>query len=321
MVAQVLLAGLALSVAALLATGVLQVWHLVVVAMLNGAVWSVNLPGRQAFISELVGEERLVNAMSLNSAAFNLTSIGGPLLAGFLLEGIGPAGVYFLITACYGYVVFTLTHVPKSRVTGTGERASVLQDMVEGYQFIRKDPAIVSVLLLGLIPTLFGWPYMTFLPVFAKDVLSMDASGLGVLTAASGFGALLGTMVLAFLGNFPRKALTMVGVTFAFGVMLIAFANSTNVVVSLVAIAVMGVFSVGTWTLSAALLQILTPMEYRGRIMGLVTMSWGLMPLGTLPLSLLADAVSAPFALTVSATVMIAVTLLLFLLRPNLRTV
>jgi MFS family permease len=320
-VAQITLGLLAASVAVLLVTDLLRFWHLIIVSLLNGAVWSINLPGRQAFIAELVGESRLVNAMALNSAAFNLTSVTAPVVAGVLADGIGIFGVYFLIATAYGYVVLTLTRVPKSEVSTAREGASLRDDMIGGMRFVIGNPAVLSVLALGLIPTLFGMTYIVLLPVFAGSVLGMGASGFGLLMAASGAGALAGTLVLAWMGDFRHKGLMMVFSTIAFGIVLILFAHSTSIVLSLVLLALIGMASVATWTVSQAMIQILTPVELRGRIMSFVTMGWGLIPAGALPLGYLADVRSPAFSLTVGATIMITAVLLLLAFRPNLRTI
>jgi MFS family permease len=193
--------------------------------------------------------------------------------------------------------------------------------MVGGIRFVMGAPAVLSVLVLGLVPALFGWTYVILLPVFAGSVLGMGASGYGLLMAASGAGAMVGTMVIAFLGDFRHKGLMMVFSTVAFGIALILFAHSTSVVLSLVLMAFVGMASIGTWTVSQALIQMLTPEEFRGRVMGLVTMGWGLMPAGALPLGYLADLRSPAFSLTIGATAMIVAVLLLLMLRPNLRTI
>ena len=177
---------IALLVALLIVTDRVQIWHMIVAAILTGTVFAFNMPGRQSLIPELVSKDKLSNAVALNSAGMNLNRIIAPGIAGILVAVIGLGGVYFMIVACYAFAAFTMLMVRPTKTTTPPRTTSIIQDLKAGLRYARNDPRISSLLLLALVPLLFAHPYQALLPVFAKSVLGVESDGLGFLMGAIG---------------------------------------------------------------------------------------------------------------------------------------
>lgn len=283
-----------LTLAVLITTGTVEVWHVLLSAFLMGCSMSFEQPVRTSLIPSLVGRDELTNAVALNSAAMNLTRVAGPAAAGLLIAPLGVGGVYY---ASAGVYVVTLIATIMMQVppvlTGAG-RASLWSDLGEGFRYVYAEKAIFALTLLALIPMIFGMPYMTLMPIFADRVLGIGAWGLGVLYSASGVGGLLSVLAIAALGRVPHKGLlTLLGI-FGFGAFLMLFSHSTWVPLSLAVMALLGFASTAPRVLINTSLLEIAPPEMHGRVMSFYTLDRGLVPLGTMAVGLLADIVGAP---------------------------
>ena len=311
---------IALLVALLIVTDRVQIWHMIVAAILTGTVFAFNMPGRQSLIPELVSKDKLSNAVALNSAGMNLNRIIAPGIAGILVAVIGLGGVYFMIVGCYAFAAFTMLMVRPTRPTSPPRTTSMLQDLKAGLRYARNDPRISSLLLLALVPLLFAHPYQALLPVFAKSVLGVESDGLGFLMGAVGVGAVSGTLVLASLSGARNKGLKMIALLVLFGLALVLFARSGSFYLSLPALFLVGVGSMGYNALNHTLLLTTSTPEMRGRVTSSYMMSFGIMPLGVFPMTAAADAIGPPNALTIGGAALVLVTLLVVLWRPQIRS-
>ena len=311
---------IALLVALLIVTDRVQIWHMIVAAILTGTVFAFNMPGRQSLIPELVSKEKLSNAVALNSAGMNLNRIIAPGIAGILVAVIGLGGVYFMIVACYAFAAFTMLMVRPTKTTSPPRTTSIIQDLKAGLRYARNDPRISSLLLLALVPLLFAHPYQALLPVFAKSVLGVESDGLGFLMGAIGIGAVSGTLVLASLSGSRNKGLKMIALLVVFGLALVLFARSGSFYLSLPALFLVGVGSMGYNALNHTLLLTTSTPEMRGRVTSIYMMSFGLMPLGVFPMTAAADAIGPPNALTIGGAGLVLITLLVTLWRPQIRS-
>ena len=208
---------IALLVAVLIVTDLVQIWHMIVAAVLTGTVFAFNMPGRQSLIPELVSKDKLSNAIALNAAGMNLNRIIAPGVGGVLVAFIGLSGVYFIVVGCYAFAAFTMLMVHPVRRTMQARTTSIIQDLKAGLKYARSDSKIMSLLLLALVPLIFAHPYQALLPVFAKDILGVGSDGLGFLMGAVGVGAVTGTLALASLSNFRSRGVLMVRVIGAIG--------------------------------------------------------------------------------------------------------
>lgn len=311
---------IALLVAILIVTDRVQIWHMIVAAVLTGTVFAFNMPGRQSLIPELVSKDKLSNAVALNSAGMNLNRIIAPGVAGILVAIIGLGGVYFMIVGCYAFAAFTMLLVRPTRPQTPPRTTSMLQDLKAGLRYAMNDARISSLLLLALVPLLFAHPYQALLPVFAKSVLGVESDGLGFLMGAVGVGAVSGTLVLASLSGARNKGLKMIALLVVFGLALILFAQSGSFYLSLPALFLVGVGSMGYNALNHTLLLTTSTPEMRGRVTSIYMMSFGIMPLGVFPMTAAADAIGPPNALTIGGAALVVVTLLVVLWRPQIRS-
>src|SRR5579864_822331 len=188
---------LAFILAALTLGGVVQVWHIMVLAALLGVVNAFDIPARQAFIVEMVGKEDLMNAIALNSSMFNGARIIGPAIAGILVASIGEGWCFFANGVSYVAVIVGLLMMRVQRPARRASAASPWAHIIEGFRFVRGTAPIRALLLLLGLVSLVAMPYTILMPIFADKILHGGARGLGVLMGATGLGALVGALLIA----------------------------------------------------------------------------------------------------------------------------
>jgi MFS family permease len=322
--AQLSAAILATVLAVLVATGLVRPWHVMLLAFLSGSTMSFIFPTRQALVSTLVPRERMANAVALNSAGQNSTRVFGPSLAGVLIGAVGTA-ICFAIQAVglIGAAIMSFRiRIPASDARTSKVAASARQNLVEGLRYISNTPSLKGLILLAAVPTVLAMPYMQMLPVIARDELGTGSTGLGILMTASGVGALAGSLVVAALGNRMRAFGGLQIVTAALlGVMVAIFAFSPWLPLSLILVAITSTVSAIYMSLNNTILQISVSDEFRGRVLSVYLMTWGLMPFGTLPMGALAEAFGAPIAIAAGGLASTAVVLLLTIWIPSLRRI
>jgi MFS family permease len=296
-------------------------WILLLVLLL-GTANAFEIPTRQSFFVDLVGKQDLTNAIALNSAAFNLTRIIGPAIAGFLIGSVGIAAAFYLNAVSYLAVIagLMLIRLPKFR---RPERSrSVLQNIAEGFAWIRGNRLPRTLVWLVAASSVLAFPYVMLLPVFARDILEVGAPGLGALLAASGAGALAGGLALAAIGSRVRRGPLLLGASLGFAVCVAAFALSRSFPLSMALLAVAGFAMILNNATVNALLQSLVPDELRGRVMSVyVFMFLGMAPLGSLQAGALARWIGAPAALAIGGTALAVVIGLVWWRVPELRDV
>lgn len=302
-VAQVGNLGLNILLAVLVTTGLVEPWHVYVTSILAGVVQSFQQPARQAMISDLVDRSLLIRAVALNSAVFNLSRTLGPALAGGLIVVIGMDGAYYVQAAMYLFAtIWTLQmRVPpvKPQVDASGNRASFGADLVEGMRYIAVTPLMRTLTLFSLAPTLIAMPYVSLMPIFARDVLAIGAEGQGLLLAASGVGAFGGAMWLTVWGNLRYKGWLLIASSGSFGLFLMGFANSTWAPLSLLLLFCAGWANTTYGSTDQTVVQLQTPSHLRGRVLSIYMMNRGLSPLGGLAGGLIAAWLGGPAAVTI----------------------
>jgi predicted MFS family arabinose efflux permease len=276
------------------------------------------MPARQAFLAEMVPRPLLPNAAALNNAGMNLCRVAGPALAGVLLAipHVGIGGAFLAMTAMYVAALLVLFRLPGGRVAGDGARASGLAQVVEGLRYARASGQIMALIFMNLVVVVFGMPYQTLMPVVAERVFGVGADGLGLLLASSGFGALAGALVVASLSKFRRPAALQLGLATALGLALVAFAMTRSFPVAVGLLALVGFLFSAFSALNNTLLMANTEPRLTGRVMSIYLLTWGAMPLGSLPLAWLADVAGAPFAIALAGAVIAAVVIGIAVLHP-----
>lgn len=319
-------------------SGVVQVWHIIAMAFVLGTINAFDTPARQSLIHELVAKEDLMNAIALNSTAFNGTRIVGPAIAGTLLGAISAwlhtqfaletdsatriaVGICFTLNALsYLAVIVGLLLMDRHPHTKNNAHESVWRSLWAGLSYARRDQRVLALLSLMGVSSIFGFSYMTLMPLYAGEILKVGPQGYGFLMAAAGLGALSGALLLASLGNYQRKGLLLSIGNFVFPVMLLIFAQSKIFPLSLVALVGFGWGLITQNALTNTLLQTIVPEELRGRILSLYTLMFmGMLPFGSLQIGALAEKLGAPMALTIGATICLGFSLFVWWRWPHVR--
>lgn len=320
LVAQGAAAVLALALAVLTHTERITVTWILVLVFLLGTANAFEIPTRQSFFVELVGKEDLTNAIALNSSAFSATRVVGPAFAGALLGTVGIAACFYLNSLSYLAVIAGLLAIRLPPFRRPPRTESTLENLREGFAFIRGDRVVRTLVLTIAALSVFGFPYAMLLPVFARDVLHVGAQGLGWLLAASGAGALAGGITLSAVAERVRRGRLVLGASLAFAVLIAAFAASRSFPASLVLLAAAGFCMILNNASVNSLLQSLVPDRLRGRVMSVyVFMFLGMTPVGSLQAGALARWTGAPAALGIGAGVLTLLVLWVGWKVPELR--
>ena len=308
-----------LIIAILIATGAIALWHLIAAAALTGIIFAFHVPARLAIIPELVNKREIQNAIALNSTGMNLSRFFGFAIGGLLLGVIGVAGVYYIAVFCFIVSAALLFMLPA--VSSFRDRAvtSIRVDLIEGLRYIYRSTIIRTLLAMAFVSMAFGLPYMNLMPVFAVDVFDVGEVGLGLLLGMAGLGALIGSLIIASLGDFRKKGLLLIGLAIGFGSTVAMFGFSGSYPVSLVLLIAVGLLGTGYLALNNTLIQSNVPHELLGRVMSIYVMTFAMMPLGTLPLGALTDAIGAPLAIGAGGIIVILFTMGMAIFSPRLR--
>jgi len=289
------------------------------IALLNGVIMAFDAPARQSIIVELVGKEHLFNAITLNSVAFNSSRIIGPAIAGVLISVIGMSGCFYLNGVSFLAVIAALFWIKQGRGLIQNNN-SAFKDIKEGLVFIRSHRSILGLVSMVAVMSLFGISYVILMPVFASDVLHVGVRGLGVLMSSIGLGALIGSLILARLGDFKYKGKFLIWSVFLFSLLLINFSLSKNYIWSVVSLISLGGISIPTTAVINTLLQVKVPDEFRGRVMSLfMTTFAGIVPFGSLISGSLAQTLGVSVALFLCGLTCLILFALINLLFPELR--
>ena len=275
----------------------LSVVHVIAITFISGMSSTLATPAFQALTLDLVGRDDLPSAVALNSAQFNLSRIIGPTIGGVFFSALGIAGCYFLNSASFLAVIAALwlMQLPEWQAPEERHPREVLRQTVAGLRYVHKRPRVQALLGIAAVVSLCGLPYLIFLPVFARDVLAIDARGLAWLWASTGAGALVSALVMAYsLSNSRRRGRLLLAGNVFFGLAVIAFALSRNLALSCLCLLLVGGGMVWITTTVNTLLQMLVRDEMRGRVMSMYALAFlGLPPVGGLLIGALAEAIGA----------------------------
>jgi MFS family permease len=316
----------ALVLFALMAAGILNdasdVWMILLLSFATGCCMAIGGPSFQAITFDMVGREDLANAVALNSAQFQLSRVIGPLLAGVTIQIFGLAGCFLVNGLSYVAIVAALSRVRFEDKTegettaaeagastlkvAPAEHGSLWQDLLEGFRYVRGRPRVLMLLLATAVTSLFGSPYITMIPLFARNVMGWGETGLSLMMGTSGAGAFLGAMMVAYLGDFKNKGWFVLGSVFAAAICLIAFALSSHWLVSLLMLFALGFAMVNFFSVTNTLLQQLVQDQMRGRVMSMWILSFiGSMPIGSLVAGAAAERFGAQWTLAVGGLIIL----------------
>ena len=292
--------------AVVILTGNLEEWHFYVFSFLTGVGWSMNNPIRQSLVANSVPPNHLMNAIALNSMAFNSMRMIGPGVGGALIQFFGP-GMNFLIQAALYVCVCFLMAPYRAEYTSRRENPrakSPLADLAEGFKHIAGDRIASFAIILSLVPTVSMMAFLTTLmPVYAVELGYGEGGGVGLLMMAMGVGGFIGTLIVARLSFFERKGLmVIVGVAGA-GVALLALSQVHLLWLAMVVLVVQQLFFIMVMTTNNTILQTVTPDELRGRVMGVYMLDVGMQPAGGLVAGFIASGVGVSTAWMVGSIV------------------
>jgi MFS family permease len=294
----------ALLLALLLFSGQIQVWHVLLAALIGGTVSAVENTARQAFTIELVGREDLMNAIALDSMVFNGSRIIGPATAGALVAVIGEAPAFLFNGLSFLAVIAGLLMM-RLRPFEPPARQSGASHLREGIAYIMDEPKVRLLLLQICLLCVFGLAYVPLLPSFARDVLGGDALVFGLVASTNAAGALCAALVIAIFGDRIPRVKYMTIALMSYSLLLGGFTLARDLLPALLLIAGVGWAGITSLTISNTLLQAIVPNELRGRVMSVfVLMVMGVSQLSGLMLAGIADLVG-DVALTVGVWTML----------------
>jgi len=309
---QVVMMVLAAILAVLTATGLVQVWMIVLLAVLLGCANAVDMPVRQSFAYEMVGPRDVGNAVALNSAMFNGARVVGPAIAGLTIGVFGIAIAFAINAASFLAVIVGLSlmrdselRLPRLVPRPTSIR-EVFVHLAEGLRFVRTTPVVLlAVTVVGLVATV-GMNFTVLIPPLAANVLHSDATGYGFLMTASGLGA-LGAAVALVIGGRPHPV-RIAGGALVLGIASVLLATSTSFPVSLALMIAIGAGGITMAATANATIQLAVPDGLRGRVMSVYTTVFaGSVPIGGIAAGALASAVGVPMTLAISGLLSLAV--------------
>ena len=292
--------------------GQVDFWDFIWFGFFNGTVLALSMPARQAMVPELVPERLIFTAMGLTTTSWNLSRILGPAMAGFLIAWIaggdttshlGVGIVYFMIATLYLASSLAMWRVTQRPQGARADDQHPLRDIADGLRYLWANPPVLGLILLSIVPFLFGMPINTLLPAYNEDILSGGADDLGLLMSAMGVGAIVGSLMMAAMGELRGKGRWLIGTSIAWAGATALVGTADSQLWAVAAVTLVG--WLGSWNLSLnrGLLQTSITPGMRGRILSIDMMSHGLMPLGVIPISLIAEQVNVAVALQVAGGV------------------
>ena len=282
----------------LVITGTVELWHMPFLAFAQGIAMSIQIPGNNSLAYQLVGPERLLNAMATRLAAMNISRIIGSLIAGTLIAQFGIGSAYLFAASGSLVGIVFLWRIPKTPL-GSNPEAPFWQEIKQGLTYVWKNQTIRRLLVLSLFMEAFGFSHFVMMPVMARDVLEVGPVGLGYLSAASGAGSAISTIAVASLGDFRRKGVLLTVAALSAGVFLILFALSPWFILSLILVALAGGTLMAYDVTMATMLQLLSGDNMRGRVLGVYGLTFGFTPVG----GLLAGSVAAIFSASLAVAI------------------
>lgn len=289
----------ALTLSALTFVHVERVWHILVLSFIVGSAQSFGGPAYSALIPSLVPKENLPNAIALNSIQFNLGRVIGPALGGITLSALGAAWCFGLNGISFVAVIISL-YIINAGFIPTKSSESMLASMKQGIAFIRVQEGMKPLILMSFLMTMLAIPLITFLPVFAKEVLHGSSEIFTALLCCSGVGAICGALMVAGLAKTKNQGRTALLMLIVLGVATIVFARSTSVILSCVTIFFAGAAMIAVFASITSLVQAITEDNMRGRVMSVYNVAFrGGMPFGMLIVGKLIPIYTAPATMSV----------------------
>jgi MFS family permease len=311
----------ALTLAGLTLSGAVEVWHVFVLASLQGIVNAFDIPARQSFVIEMVGRRDLMNAIALNSSMVNGTRIVGPTVAGVAVAAIGEGWCFLLNGVSYIAVISGLLRMtPTTARRERAARGPVADDIREGFLFVRGEPRVRALLVLLGVVSITAMPYTVLMPIVADQILHGGPQALGVLMGAVGVGALIGALSLAARTGVDGLDRWVAAAALGFGCALLLFSFSRAFWLSVALLVPAGAMMMVQMAASNTLIQSMVPDALRGRVMSIYSMMFmGMAPFGALAAGAIAARIGAPHTVALGGLACVTAAAIFSLRLPTLR--
>jgi MFS family permease len=319
LIAQFVISATAIVSALLLFFDLLQPWMLLVSAFITGMSMSLVFPTRSAMVANLIPKEHLPNAIALNSAGLNSTRVVGPAMAGPSIAILGVEGTFALCAVLQLSSFLISLRLPWHPASDSGRGSGVLKSIGLGFQTVWNSERLLGLFSLAAIPTLCLMPHVHLMPVFARDELMIGSIGLGILMAVAGVGAVLGSLFVAATRTLPTRPVVLIIGSSTFATVLILFSFTPYPLLAGFLLLIGGFASAVFLAVNNTLVQLQVDDQVRGRVLGIYGLTWGLMPVGTLPAGAIADAYGAPAAMITLATTALVLITIVAIRFPALR--
>ena len=299
----------ALGLATLVATNLVNRWMVLGFSFVTGCCMALASPSFLAMTYDLVGREDLANAIAMNSTQFQLSRVVGPALAGVAFRVFGLAGCFYANALSFVAVIAALTRVrpmrdPSAAAHSVRDRRALWRDLIEGFLYVRNRPRVSALLMLSSVSSLFGAPYFTMVPIYARDIFNLGETGLALMMGTAGAGAFMGALLVAYLGDFRRKGWLVLGGAILFGICITNFALSRHLGSSLTFLFGIGFALVVSVATTNTLLQKLVTDQMRGRVMSMFILTFmGTMPIGNIVAGALSNRFGPQLTLAVGGLV------------------
>jgi len=291
-------------------TNTITIYHLIIVSFFQGTFWAFMMPARQAIIAELVDDNQLNNAISLNAAGMSLTTMVSPAIGGLVYHYLGPGITYLLITLFCIIAIISTSMIPNTK-TKHKKKSKTFKEIKDVFYILKTNSLLLYLILLTLVTTLLTMPTRTLFAPYASEQLSGGALQVGLMLASIGGGALIGTLFAASLPQDSKKGkyILFTSILSGFSILILGFSSIT--IFSIFICFFLGIGDAGRRSLNPSLIIEKTPPEFRGRVMGFYAMSFGFIPIGAIPMGIISDKYGVNLAFILSGMTLILLTILL----------
>jgi len=296
---------------------VVTIYHLIAASVLQGVMWAFLVPARQSLIPDLVEKKLIVNAIALSGSGMALMTFLGPGIGGFLYASFGPGLVYVFICLLFLFALLFNQLLPNTykKKVQSGSRTKQIK---EGLKYIIGNSVLSWLLIIAMITTVLTMPLRSLMPVLMDELFSRGADAVGLMLSIIGLGSLVGSLIFAGLKK-GRRGIALISALLISGIAILITSVSNFFLVIIIMMFFIGIGDAGRRSLNNALLMEEADPDYRGRVNGVYTMNFGLMPLGTIPIAALAAAYGMGVALLASSIVLLAFTLICFIFARRIR--
>jgi MFS family permease len=317
--------GTSISLGSLIISGEIQMWHIALIVLVNGTLNSFSSPAQQAFTVDLVGTRNTTNATSLTNVSNFVAGIIGPSLVGAFVNVVGSGAFFYFNAFCFSLATLLVFGIkryqPALSSQSTQPRRSIRQDILDGVRYSWQNRVVFGGLMVFIVTNFYMWSCtLTLIPVFTREVLRLDAVGLGWLTAANRLGGLMMNMILASYDP-RRKGKLLIFATIMWGSVWLGFATAPWLSISTILLFTLGIASSLIMTIATVILLIYARSDVRGRVMGLQTVAIAMLSPGNLIAGMLAETVGIIYAIGIEAILFIVTMLGVIRWVPELRRV